>query len=775
MREQRLHLSQKLPFSATYGLYGRDEWLQKLSLRLSAAATIWISGGAGAGKRAMAAALAEQQLAEQRPVIWITLYHDDFNTLTERLCRLYACAVENPNAETYQTLRQHLTSDQPLLIIGGISTNNDILTVKMLLETCVSSIPTLLLSHVGISADDHIALGALDPDDAEALYRTIGQIEPTRRTALLAPFLNYIDGWPFGLVLAGQQSAAMGTTSTHFASLLPQTPPGPQSRSLGVIDAAFRQLDSTAQGLLLLLSVLFADHVRPDLLRIISGIPNDTLNLLLDTLLQQGFIRQTQDESQMILIHDLVRLYGRRRLQSINQLHQTRARIMQGVLRFVLQHTEHPTPTNHEALADTANHIYGAARLADQLRDTQYTQTLVKLLARHGADSFVRTRGYHIWYQRLQRLAGEFSDVANIEHQFSLRTALMKVSEPAETAESSINESLDKLLVELGAAQANDDSHRVARLALNIGDWYTNRDQLKEAARFYEECVNNAHPQRDYEIFVRGILAAAQAHVELEQPFEALSRIEHGLQHVALQTADRGRMLAIAADARMVLSDEDLALADYQQAAMLLENHRALIPAGITMGKAATILIDRGEYQAASVLLAQAADAFERAGRRDLQGQALGNLGTALGYMGRWREAGKRHMLALQIAQDLNDLDEARHQLGSLAFVSETEGYLDWAVHYGRQALHLSLQMKDYRAAARHATDLGRLLMMNPPMTHQAVVLLEAALSFDPQPHTDALLGQARQLLYGAQQSGYAIYPPQDIGDFARAGDNEMP
>lgn len=539
-----------------------------------------------------------------------------------------------------------------------------------------------------------------------------------------------------------------------------------------MIDAAFRQLDSTTQGLILLLSVLFADHVRLDLLQVVSGIPADTLNELIDGLLQRGFVRQFSDGAATILVHDLVRLYGRRRLQSTNQLNQTRARLLQGVLRFVLLHTEHTTAINHDALAHASDQIYGAVRLADQLRDAQYVQTIAKLLGRHGVDSFVRVRGYHAWYHRLQQLAGDFSDVANLEHQFSLRTAVMKVSEPAASSETHINESLENLLQALGDAQASQDTHRIARLTLNIGDWHTNRDQLQEATRFYEECVRSAHPQRDYEVFVRGVLAAAQAHVELEQPFEALSHIERGLQHVALQSADRGRMLAIAADARMVLSDEDVALADYQQAALLLENHRAFIPAGITMGKASAILIDQGDYQAASVLLAQAADVFERAGRRDLQGQALGNLGTALGYMGRWREAGKRHMLALQIAQDLGDQDEARHQLGNLAFVSETEGYLDWAVHYGRQALHLSLQLSDRRAAARHATDLGRLLMMNPPMTQQAVVLLEAALGYEPQPHTDALLGQARQLLHNAQQTGQTIYPPQTIEDFARAGDD---
>lgn len=770
MIDQRFQHPQQLPFVAQYGFYGRDDLHEHVTSRLAAGLTTWISGGAGAGKRAFAAASAQALWEASRPVVWLNLYHDDFDTLTERLCRLYGCAVEDPNSETYQTLKNHLQQDRPLLVLSGIQTNYDIMTVKMVLEAVVPPIPTLVLSNVAVG-DDHVALSALDLGDAEALYRAVGQIDPARRTALLAPLLNYIDGWPFGLVLAGHQSAGAGITSTHFASLLPQTPPGPQSRCLGVIDAAFRQLESTTQGLLLLLSALFDNYVRPDLVQVISGINLEALQDMINVLAARGFVRKTDDQPAGIWIHDLVRLYGRRRLQTANQLQQTRARLLQGTLRFVLQHTEGTTKADHDALTHAVNQIYGAVRLADHLHDTQFTQTMTKVLARHGVDSFVRTCGYYAWYQRLQRVNGDDKNVSDVDHQFSLRMAVVQVTEPQTTPDHSIDESLEKLLTELGAAQSVGDTHRATRLALTIGDWHTNRDRLKEAARFYEVCINNAHPQRDYEIFVRGILAAAQVHVELEQPFEALSRIELGLQHVALQSADRGRMLSIAADARMVLSDEDVALADYQQAALLLENHRAFIPAGITMGKAATILIDQGDYQAASVLLGQAADVFERAGRRDLQGQALGNLGTALGYMGRWREAGKRHMMALQIAQDLNDTDEARHQLGNLAFVSETEGYLDWAVHYGRQALHLSLQLREFRTAARHATDLGRLLMMNPPMTAQAVILLEWALGFDAQPHTDALLGQAQQLMLAAQQSGYAVYPPQDVENFARAGD----
>ncbi|PJF41790.1 MAG: hypothetical protein CUN55_11435 [Phototrophicales bacterium] len=767
MIEQRFQHVQSIPFSPLHGLLGRDDVLQTLTSRLAEAKRLWVSGGLGVGKRALAAEFAKQYVNINQPVVWLTLHHDSFDTLCERLCRLYHCVTQKPDAETYQTLKQRLSDDAPLLIVNGIHTNRDVLVVKMLLDVVVPEIPVLLLSHVEVNDEFSLALAALDDVSAEALYRTIGQIAPSRRTALLAPLLRYIDGWPFGIVLAAYQSAALGITSTHFASLLPQTPPSPQSRCLGIIDAAFRQLDSTEQGLLLLLGVLFADYARLDFIQTISGIHSDTLQTLIHTLQSRGFIHRVQNEGakSVFYLHDLVRLYARRRLQSVDQLYKTRTKITQGILRYVLKHTQHATEEDFEALAYAADQIYEAMRFAEQLHDTQYTQTIVKLLARYQGENFVSSLGYYAWYQRLQQMAGEFVEVANVEQQFRLRTAVMSVSEVV----TEQGESLDNLLRAFADAHSVQDTYKMAHLALTIGDWYTNREQLKEAARFYDISIQNAHPQRDYDVYVRAVLGAAQTHVELEQPFEALSYLEKGLQYVGMHSADRGRMLLIAADARMILSDVDRALSDYQQAALLLENHHALIAAGVAMGKAAAILIDQGDYQEASVLLAQAAEVFERGGRKDLQGQALGNLGTALGYMGRWREAGKRHMLALQIAQELGDLDEVRYQLGNLAFVSETEGYLDWAVHYGRQALDLSLQLNDRQSAARHATDLGRLLMMNPLMTHQAVVLLEAALGLNSQPHIDALLMQARQLLHQAQEAGYAVYPPLDIEDFARA------
>lgn len=773
MIDKHLQHPMPLPFMPLHELYGRDDAFAELMRRLQTNPPVWLSGGIGVGKRTLASFIAEQYLQAGQSVVWLTVYHDDFNMMAERLCRIYKCTTESLNAETYTVLKQKLQDDAPLLIIGGISTNNDLFTVRMVLDTCVPNIPTLLISNIVVGNDDNIALGSIALDAAEALYRKVGQIDETRRTALLAPLLNYVDGWPFALHLAGLQHRTVGANSSHFASLLPQTPPGPQSRSLGVIDAAFRLLDNTTQGFLLLLGALFADHSRIDFLESVSGLSPEKLAELLNVLTQRGFVSLTDEPKPTVHVHDMIRLYARRRLQAANQLADTRSRIMQGVLRFVLKYSQAASGENYDALEHAADQIYGAMRLANHLQDTKYTNTIVTMIDRNGVDSFVRSRGYHAWYRRLKQLAGQTENNTSTEHHFALRTALVRVDEPTQTAQSgAVGESLDNLLLELSDARGKGDTYRIARIALTIGDWHTNRDQLKEAVGFYQECAENANPQRDYDLFVRGILATAQAHVELEQPFEALTRIGEGMQYIPLQSADRGRLLAVAGDARMVLSDDETALTDYQQAAMLLENHRALIPAGITMGKAAAIFMDHGEYQSASVLLAQAADAFERANRPDLQGQALGNLGAALGYMGRWREAGRRHMMALQIAQELHDTDEARYQLGNLAFVSETEGYLDWAVHYGRQALHLSLQLDDRASIARHATDLGRLLMMNPPMTQQAVALLEAALHFDPQPHSDALLGQARQLLLTAQQRGFSIYPAQDIESFARASDD---
>jgi tetratricopeptide (TPR) repeat protein len=177
------------------------------------------------------------------------------------------------------------------------------------------------------------------------------------------------------------------------------------------------------------------------------------------------------------------------------------------------------------------------------------------------------------------------------------------------------------------------------------------------------------------------------------------------------------------------------------------------------MGKAATLYMDMNELQDATVVLAQSAALFEKAGRRDLQGQALGNLGTTFGRLGRWKEAGYRHSLALQIARDIEDIEEERFQLSNLAYVCEAEGHIDWAIHYNRQALYISLIEGHQDSIADITLSLGRVLLMDATASNlkQAILLLEKSVDLNPQDEAVRLLGRAQRRLERLESAGYSV------------------
>jgi hypothetical protein len=124
----------------------------------------------------------------------------------------------------------------------------------------------------------------------------------------------------------------------------------------------------------------------------------------------------------------------------------------------------------------------------------------------------------------------------------------------------------------------------------------------------------------------------------------------------------------------------------------------------------------------------------------------------------------------MRIARELGDEDEERFQLRNLAYVAETEGYLNWAVNYNRQALHLAFQKKDHTAIHELTLEIARLLINDPEGIAQAVVLLEYAAQSPVLPEVQRMLGEARQQWAQRQRNGRPVIPPErDLMAYAAA------
>ncbi|MCB9435913.1 MAG: hypothetical protein H6673_02845 [Anaerolineales bacterium] len=748
-----------LPTPVPQTLYGRQAVLDDLRDLLDDGRPVWLYGPPGIGRRAVAATYAAGRI--ERGVLWFAVYHDDVLMLAERVARAYgvaALSADDLNTQL-EIVRALLDKNRPLLIIEGPIAAG---VLSQFLHYCVApSVPVIIIASEATEGEARwrpLALEPLTDKHAEQLYRRVGHIEETRRTALLAPLLDYVEGYPLSLVIAGQHHVHVGVSSTHLASLLPKAPSGVESRALGIFAATHALLEGAAQGLFLLMGALFVDRISSRLLTLISGLPEATIEPILKTLVQRGLCAEIPqpDQPSLYRVDDLGRIYARRRLQMAGQLDATRQRIIKGIRRFVENFTAAPVEASFDALTLDMDHILGAARYAASQNDSDTLHHLFRNLGQHGTQNVIHARGYQGFYDRLGRV------MSGKPLQFEANLALQAPEAIATTPIIEAPRSQSSLETSLQAAQENGDVMGAAQITVSLGDWHLAQQHFALALGYYRQAAQQFQAESAVDHALPVLQKLGELYLDTDEPAGASDAFNRAISLATQNTRRRGELLVLLGDAKQRLGDQDAALTAYRHAVDLLEGEREWVPTGLALGKMAIIFFDQGEYVEASVVLGQSVSLFEQAGRRDLQGQALGNLGTAFGRMGRWKEAGQRHMLALQIARELEDVDEERYQLSNLAFVAEAEGHYDWAILYNRQALYLGLEVGDESAIAQLTLDLGRLLLMDTDELQQAIVLLEASIDLSPQDEAVRLLSRARKRLTRLQDSGHALQAAEE-------------
>lgn len=782
MIEQPLFSSEHLPISLPPTLYGRQSQLSRLRDLLSTTGTIWLQGPPGIGRRALAATVATEYLTESGGVLWFTVYHDDVGMLANRVMRAYgvsALSTDDDLGSQLELVQALLEQNRPLVIIEGPIASG---VITQFLERCVPpNLPLIMTSNIAVDGPwTRIELGSLNDRNAEQLYRDCAQLDETRRTALLAPLLDYVEGHPLAIVIAGRQRTNAGITSTHFASLLPKAPSGPENRALGVYAAAQSLLDTPAKGLFLLLGALFVDRISLALLEKITGIPEDTLTTFLSSLIDKALCEKitVPNEPSFYRIHDLGRIYARRRLKVAGQLDSIRQRILDGIHSFVLEYTDTPTTDAYNILARDMDHVLGAARYAASQNNNEVLESLFKALGRHGTQNVIHARGYQALYNRLGRLMSgkPFQPEATILDDTSVQFTKPETFEPPPTPYATgefpavtdridtrriLGMSREALEGALEAALGRQDVYVASRLSRTLGQWYSKRESYEKALQHFVMSVEQCEIIGDQESLMLVLEQTAETLLKLNRALDAQPYVERAfdIANTSNDIKQQGLLLSLLGDIQVAHNDYEAALERYKRAIRLLQSKGEMVQTGLAMSKAATLYMDMNELQDATVFLAQSAALFEKAGRRDLQGQALGSLGTTFGRLGRWKEAGYRHNMALQIARDIEDIEEERFQLSNLAYVCEAEGHIDWAIHYNRQALYLSLIEGRQESIADITLGLGRVLLMDATATNlkQAIELLEKSVDLNPQDEAVRLLGRARRRLERLESAGYAV------------------
>ena len=322
---------------------------------------------------------------------------------------------------------------------------------------------------------------------------------------------------------------------------------------------------------------------------------------------------------------------------------------------------------------------------------------------------------------------------------------------------------MTNLASELKIALESQNINEAMQLALALGDWLVSEKDYTEALNSYTLGTRLGQELGDMPRLVEALYKLSATYIQLNEPNKAIIRIKRALE-IAQQIQDEvhiGRLWAILGDAHQLIDKFDEATVDFQEGVKLLEKTETWYEAGITAGKLANLHLDNEKPDEAMLVLAQVISFFKKAERPDLQARALGNLGTAFGELGRWKEAGQRHSLALNIAREIGDTDEEAFQLENLGYVAEMDENFYWALRYYRQALYLKIIARDMHSSAQLSHDIARLIMNDDAQLLQAIVLLEAANRIpNPPEGAVALLQITRERQHQLEKNGVNLAQP---------------
>jgi tetratricopeptide (TPR) repeat protein len=737
----------------------------------------------GVGKRSLAATLAANRMALAQSVLWLIERAAPFPSLAEQVIRAYDLGGAAKPKEAAQTLLQE---HSPLIILQS----QDLRSTAEFIGQVAAYRASVLALHTA-AAEGPWQTFRLPPLDESQSRQVFGLIAGEQHLSHpdSIPLLDYLKGHPFSLRLVASQIAQGHSQLAELRAARPPPNPDPHQAALGAIDLAYSSLDKPAQGLLLVMGASFAPRLSIELLQDLLGTSAPHLAQVLSG---RGFIQARYQGGKLYYeLHPLMADFARRRLAENDRLEEAQARMVKALIQFCRQTS---SPGQAPILELELENILYAARHCLLQQDWDSLEQFVHAL--EGLSLFLPAGAHQQELDYLRRALGRGTGPLSISPPPQDLAAVLEPGPQAETmiltgtvidtedkadeedtkpnrpaglilspaASTALTTEAQVWLLSLGEALVRHDRGEVARLSLLLGQHHLAGGEAASALYYFQQA------ERHYQALGNLQALAATLEILTEQsllyygPQVALDYGRQGL-NMARQLGDdpaRCRFLRLLGDIFLALYNPQTALESYKRAiklARLLGQEETM---GVLLAKLAAIYMDQAQFREASVALGQAVKTFEQLGRRDLMGRALGNLGTALGQLGRWREAGQRHAAALKLAREAGDKDEERFQLHNLAYVAEIEGYTEWAVHYLRQALYLALLAEDEAAIGDFCYDLARLLAGIPESTAQAMILINAALSYQAQsPDLHRWLKECRVRLRQRERNGLPIEPAE--------------
>jgi tetratricopeptide (TPR) repeat protein len=771
--EAAAHDAQSLPVMLPGKLIGRDATLAQVYAQLKANKPALIFGAAGIGKTALAARLASAYTELPGGVLWLNVDNSPLEELLVRVGRAYSVpeitGSDNPLA-MIGAVANTLTQHKPLVVLDG---ELDEGVAEDFINRCAAGLPALIVSDEELEGPwTPIEVVKLEAAQAVALFNTLSGMPDEEGADTLVAKLGYS---PFAIAVMAGVARAGKQPPMQLLQVLDQIPAA-ASPELLALTVSFRALNKALQGVILTLGAVFGGQASAELLSMISGAPEDTIEQVMKGLAQISLVERTQRYGLTYYrLHKITHEFSQTWLRGSQQLDTLQSKVRDAVMAFARKYSASDEAA-HQKLAAEMETFLAVAKWSVEQGNRDIANQLVVALMQAG--DFVSERGYLYELLQLRRLAAsstsafpaypppvptedEEEDAPPVRAATPSLWDVVEDGDEEDEAEETANDwldddeefddeeedefedeeldagessELDKLRATLGEARREGNKQRQLDILKQIGKAEVEQEMENEAITAYSEALTLYEELDDRPGILETLdmMAALMAKTENSQ-----AAVLHATRGIALakelnDVDTQMHLLMTLGDARQQLGESEEAVRAYEQALEVArtaddEQNEAMIL--LQLGYAQ---LDNGDPETAIETWEQALKLFREQNKRDREGRALGGLGTAYGELERWSEAINFHSSALHIAREVKDKEEEALQLGNLGYASVQANQLGQAVLRYRQALHLAYQSEDRDNIVSAIVDLVRLLVESKRHLTVAELLIEDALKLEP-------------------------------------------
>jgi len=770
-----IHGNHNLPVHPPDRLFGRDADIASVHLALKAGTAVLLHGPAGAGKTALAAALAAGYAELPGGVLWFDTANDTIRSLLNRVARAYTLPIadlsDDTSAQT-QAIHDLLQQNHPLVVLDG---HLQFDAAREFVRLCASGIP-LLLTHSRLVPGPWTPynVGLLSEPDAEAMLMHLSEMP---LEAELTSISQALAGHPLSIFVAARQFATGSIQPADLLSRINEIPTDETSREIGVLMTAYRLLPSTLQGMVLLLGTAFAGGASEELLSDVSNAPANVIRTAMRQLVTRGFaLERAAYDQPYFAAHELVQVFAQAFLQGKQQLDTMRLRHLRGLLTFVRRYTSDSSPVNQNRLATEIDNILAASVYAAQHQQA-LLQELVQAVTTPAAASFVTARGFQPEFEWLSYLLQhpEAAPMGLLSVPRLEIAEVVKETPPDVTEEdTSPAQPIDIKAAEL-AVQGQPEallSIEEARSLQQSAQQLAAQGNTAQAISQFSQALATYRANGDVADELEALEALATLSLQQENAEAVLTYVDQGMALAQkLDNPQReGHMLTLLGDLQAMLGHDEGAEVAYQEAINALRPTEAWLDIGVVLDKLASLYLDMGRSQDAVAMLEQTISIFDRIRRDDHLLTAYRRLGDVHARLMNWDKALTYHTQALELIRESGDSQAVLEQMKQLGQLSETSGDRDGAQSYYRQALGIAFKLQNRQLLGEALLGLGRLLMDDTPQLNRVVQLLEAANENLPgDTEIQRLLRRAKARQERLVNAGVALLDVEEnLEDYAR-------